>query len=447
MTSRSKSRAITYPFVDWKPKPYKVWSADRMQRRAIMVSSLVELIARGKDKLCIPATTEITVTLESDGTEIDDDRYFRTLKENTVLMFLKRGDKWFPPGIEAIRAGFKREARAFLSRFDSNKWFSYCNHIKSVKATALRINLARIICDVSLIFGLGTSNIKFHTHANKIRLDKGVRQGDSISPKPFTVSITAFPKIVCEAINSLELLDKEPSWKIMDNKGRVTVVLHWDQREIRKAQEDRDKVFTVEFVTKDSKTIAEGRPKGHADKGPNHVCDFHCGSVHGDGPESSEATSANDLMTASVPGANSDINTATSSTLYSSTGAIRKTSTLTKGHLTALSAPLVPTVADESESDTETTTNDDDQLTERYLLLVDHLSRDQSQHLTIKDIGIILERLSSKIVDVDKLERDTENSDIHNWTIKATIKGEVLREIGVIYKGQYYGIMEHPEYF
>lgn len=273
----------------------------------------------------------------------------------------------------------------------------------------------------------------------------------------FFSAITAFPKIVCEAINSLELLDKEPSWKIMDNKGRVTVVLHWDQREIRKAQEDRDKVFTVEFVTKESKTIAEGRPKGQDDKGSNHMCDFHCGSVHGEGPESSEATSVTESMNASVAGANSDINTATSSTLYSSTGAIRKTSTLTKGHVRFLdetatltggvSTSLVPAVNDESESDTETATNDDDQLTERYLLLVDHLSRDQSQHLTIKDIGIILERLSSKIVDVDKLERDTENSDIHNWTIKATIKGEVLREIGVIYKGQYYGIMEHPEYF
>ncbi|KAG1663599.1 Proprotein convertase subtilisin/kexin type 5 [Nymphon striatum] len=31
------------------------------------------------------------------------------------------------------------------------------------------------------IFGLGTSNIKLHTNTNKIRLEKGVRQGDSIS--------------------------------------------------------------------------------------------------------------------------------------------------------------------------------------------------------------------------------------------------------------------------
>lgn len=41
-------------------------------------------------------------------------------------------------------------------------------------------------------------------------------------------AITAIPRIVCETINALELQNEVPSWKIMDNKGRVTVVLHWD---------------------------------------------------------------------------------------------------------------------------------------------------------------------------------------------------------------------------
>ncbi|KAG1682057.1 putative uncharacterized transposon-derived protein F52C9.6 [Nymphon striatum] len=36
------------------------------------------------------------------------------------------------------------------------------------------------------IFRLGTSNIKLHSNTNKIRLDKGVRHGDLISPKIFT---------------------------------------------------------------------------------------------------------------------------------------------------------------------------------------------------------------------------------------------------------------------
>ena len=79
---------------------------------------------------------------------------------------------------------------------------------------------------------------------------------------------------------------------------------------------------------------------------------------------------------------------------------------------------------------------------------MDQLSLDQHHHLSIKDIGIILDRLSSKIVDVERLEREIERSDgdTHNWTIKATIRGEVMRELGVIYNSNYYAISEHPSY-
>lgn len=100
-----------------------------------------------------------------------------------------------------------------------------------------------------------------------------------------------------------------------------------------------------------------------------------------------------------------------------------------------------------SDSETETTEREDEQLCDRYLLLVDQLTVDQDKHLSIRDIGVIMERLQSKIVDIDKLEREKEGSDCYNWIIKATIRGEVLREIGVIYNGHYYGIMEHPGYF
>lgn len=44
-------------------------------------------------------------------------------------------------------------------------------------------------------------------------------------------AITAVPGIVCDALNKMELVDKPPSWKIMDNRGNVTVVLHWDHRD------------------------------------------------------------------------------------------------------------------------------------------------------------------------------------------------------------------------
>ena len=76
----------------------------------------------------------------------------------------------------------------------------------------------------------------------------------------------------------------------------------------------------------------------------------------------------------------------------------------------------------------------------------DQLSAEQPHHLSIKDIGIILDRLSSKIIDVVMLERQIEDSHTRNWTIKATIRGQVMRELGVIYNSNYYAISEHPSF-
>lgn len=100
-----------------------------------------------------------------------------------------------------------------------------------------------------------------------------------------------------------------------------------------------------------------------------------------------------------------------------------------------------------SESETENTVIEDESMTsEKFLLLIDQLTGKQDKHLTVKDIGIILERLNSKIVDVERLDRDYDATDCYNWTIKATIRGDVLQELGIIYNGNYYGISEHPGY-
>lgn len=91
--------------------------------------------------------------------------------------------------------------------------------------------------------------------------------------------------------------------------------------------------------------------------------------------------------------------------------------------------------------------NQEENLHERYLLLIDQLNEENDQHLSIKDIGIILEKMSSSIVDVDKLEKEKENDKANNWLIKATVRGDFVREIGVIYQNHYYSITEHPAYF
>ncbi len=49
-------------------------------------------------------------------------------------------------------------------------------------------------------------------------------------------------------------------------------------------------------------------------------------------------------------------------------------------------------------------------------------------------------------MDVERLEREVEAPDTRHWTIKATLRGEAMRELGVIYNSNYYSIGEHPGY-
>ena len=61
-----------------------------------------------------------------------------------------------------------------------------------------------------------------------------VSQGESIPPLTLNIQfclsvVSTIPKIVCETLAALGLQEEIPSWKIMDNKGKITVVLHWEK--------------------------------------------------------------------------------------------------------------------------------------------------------------------------------------------------------------------------
>ncbi|CAH1985729.1 unnamed protein product [Acanthoscelides obtectus] len=422
-------------------RPFKLWDGRRSVRKGLVVGSLEELVQRGRDKLGVNVGEPVRLVLESDGTQVEDGEYFRTLPANTILLLLRPGERWLPAGVDVIKA----------------------------------------------------------------------------------VAISAIPKIVCETINALELHDETPSWKIMDNKGRVTVVLHWDQRgaggggpssrapsetsspapgkfspskrpslviQTAKKETVINEVYGSAAAAAAAAAAAVGQqpryaspqitvinhdevkptsvsggtgPSGHrlskqgsslegatihihTPECAHHVhmpragspqgngvveCDFHCCALHEEGRKIAVHKSV-------------------------------ATSPIQDAHQTSPQPPHARHVRfldiegggrggqsehESSESETENTVMEDEAVTsEKFLLLIDQLSVDQKRHLTIKDIGIILERLSSKILDVERLDRESESDDCYNWTIKATIRGDVLRELGVIYNGNYYAISEHPGY-
>lgn len=77
-------------------KPFKVTDASRTTRKGVVAASLEDLTSKVIDKLGV--TGDVTVVLEVDGTEIDDEEYFATLDPHTNLMILNNGEKWQPPG-------------------------------------------------------------------------------------------------------------------------------------------------------------------------------------------------------------------------------------------------------------------------------------------------------------------------------------------------------------
>lgn len=363
----------------------------------------------------------------------------------------------------------------------------------------------------------------------------------------FVLVVSSIPRIVCEVLHSLQLDESAPVWKVMDSHGKITVVLHWDQRPVGApplkelspdsrgpgpppkpsrivvhgkgenqlhhghSSPQHVALATSTTVSNEGKkeTLINNVPRGgsaggrhqsnlgphpagghpfthgpqitvidhdddmghelkfahshrspglsrqgssvestgtvhihtpeccaygshvHIARGgsPNEVteCDFHCCALHETGGKIHINKSV-----ATSPIQDSELRRS-----------------INKGaHVRFLDAEPGSEHQDgdveSSESDNETTF--EDSKTEKFLLLMDHLSIEQKRHLTIKDIGLILERLSSKIVDVEKLDRERESTDCYNWTIKATIRGDDLQDLGVVYNGNYYALSEHPGY-
>ncbi|XP_034188688.1 DNA fragmentation factor subunit alpha [Osmia lignaria lignaria] len=78
--------------------PYKIVDHAREKRKGITASSLKELTSIARSRLSLPLDAELTIVLEQDGTEVDDEEYFATLERNTSLMVLYGEQKWVAAG-------------------------------------------------------------------------------------------------------------------------------------------------------------------------------------------------------------------------------------------------------------------------------------------------------------------------------------------------------------
>ena len=72
-------------------KAYKVQDVNRKKRVGIVANSLTDLKHKGASKLAVPG--DCRVCLE-DGTDVDDESYFRTLPAQTVIVYVRLDETW-----------------------------------------------------------------------------------------------------------------------------------------------------------------------------------------------------------------------------------------------------------------------------------------------------------------------------------------------------------------
>lgn len=74
-------------------RAYKIQDVKRDVRIGVTAKSFTELLDKGCQKLKMDPDS-VTVVLEDDGTVIDSDAFFKKLPAQTVLVFLRDGEKW-----------------------------------------------------------------------------------------------------------------------------------------------------------------------------------------------------------------------------------------------------------------------------------------------------------------------------------------------------------------
>ncbi|XP_041946776.1 cell death activator CIDE-3 isoform X1 [Alosa sapidissima] len=75
-------------------RPFRVANADRTVKKGIMADSLRDLLDKVMDGLHVSCVSALV--LDEDGTGVDTEDFFQTLRDNTVLVVLEKGQKWTP---------------------------------------------------------------------------------------------------------------------------------------------------------------------------------------------------------------------------------------------------------------------------------------------------------------------------------------------------------------
>ncbi|XP_063889036.1 uncharacterized protein LOC135115875 isoform X5 [Scylla paramamosain] len=465
-------------------RPYKVWDSGRQVRKGLVVASFNELIEKGREKLEL-GEVRIKVVLEADGTQVEDPEYFCTLPENTVFLLLRQGEHWYPAGVEVLRqvsSSSPRKPSATATRMivsgvgenaiQRHEYLMAQPSAVSTPSPAPTISLSGTKSPVPAAGA--TSQAPVGTVTTILRDGKKETLINDIGPA-ITAPHPPAPLHPGTVINH----DSEHQGSYMSSSSGAAAVVGRLSRQgssVESSHSATVHVHTPECCMYGHPHTPQPRPRA-SPTGDQSECDFHCCALHEEGgriqasrhhhqqqqqqhqqPQQQQQQhlhhhhQGQKVQKTTSPiqeGERRPVHYTSKAQPSGATAAQQKGGSHVRFVTDPRSSSLEKQKVDpeSSESETENTTNDEEaHTTVKFLLLTDQLSVDTKKHLSIKDIGVILDRLSSKIVDVEKLDREVEEEDCFNWTIKATIRGDTLRELGVVYNGHYYSISEHPGY-
>ncbi|XP_062853921.1 cell death activator CIDE-3 [Trichomycterus rosablanca] len=86
--------ASVLPNFNPRSRPFRITNSDRTLKKGIMANGLNDLLSKAKD--AFQMSCEAGLVLDEDGTGVDTEDFFQTLKDSTVLMILEKGQKWNP---------------------------------------------------------------------------------------------------------------------------------------------------------------------------------------------------------------------------------------------------------------------------------------------------------------------------------------------------------------
>ncbi|XP_020656498.3 lipid transferase CIDEC [Pogona vitticeps] len=105
----SEARQPVLPPPHPHPRPYRVSNWDRTLRKGIMADNLRDLLQKVRAALLVGGM--VTLALDEDGTIVDNEEFFQTLKEGTVFVALTKGQSWYPAKTPGYQLALSQKPR------------------------------------------------------------------------------------------------------------------------------------------------------------------------------------------------------------------------------------------------------------------------------------------------------------------------------------------------